>query len=163
MADGKPIEVKLLEVLSASATLQGLLATDANADLAIYVALASPTGVRYPSLHFEWVEGASQEKLPAGNGTLHFTITQSPDSTEKYKVFTQIRDEIATLLNRNASEPLTEINFPGNTGLRVVKILRSTSDFGFREKVDKHISIAVFEVVKSEGEDFSKDYGSWPC
>jgi len=163
MADGKQFEVKLMEVLLATPALTALLADDNNGGKSIYVGDVSPTGVRYPALHYTWDELASQEKLPAGNGTLMFILTQSKESASKYSVYVQVRNQLLAILNRNIGQPLTEINVGTNEGLRVVRILRDNSVFGFKEKVDKHYSHINFDIVKSEDEDFTIDYGTWEC
>jgi hypothetical protein len=66
-----------------------------------------------------------------------------------------------TLLNRNPNSPLDVIDLNNNEGLRVVKILRTNASFGYRIDADKHYSAIVFDIVKSEDEDFSLDFTTW--
>jgi hypothetical protein len=163
MADGKTIEEKVFEFLSADATLMALLATDANGIKAFYISMRSPTGVRYPSVNFEWSGGSSEEKITAEHGMLTFYINQAKDGSEQYKRFTEIRDRIKILLNRNNGTPLTEFTVAPNEGLRVVMILKTMSEFEWDKNQDKNVSLLMFKVTKGEDEDFATDYGTWVC
>jgi hypothetical protein len=163
MADGKTIEEKLYEVLTADVTLLGLLGTDVNTNPSIYIAKKSPRGVAYPSVNFEWISMNSKEKLTAEGGMINFYINQDPETSEQYSTFNSIRVAIINLLNRNIGEPLTEINVPLNEGLRVVSILKTRAEFKYREEQDKFVSILQFTVIKGEDEDFTTDYGNWTC
>jgi len=163
MADGKTIEQKVFEVLTADATLMAMIALDDNGVKAVYPSMRSPTGVRYPSINIQWRGLKSEPKITAERGILGFQISQSKDATEPYKVYTGIRDRIKILLNRNNGEPLTEYTAVPNTGLRVVMILKTVSEFDFDKSMDKSVSLLEFHVTKGEDEDFNTDYGTWVC
>ena len=163
MADGKTIEEKLFEVLLADAAFIALLGVDTFANPCFYIARRSPREVRYPSVNFEWISMNSIEKITAEKGLINFYINQDPLSTELYKVFNDIRVAIINILNRNKSEPLTEINVPLNEGLRVVSVLKTRGEFKYMEEQDKFVSLLQFTVIKGEDEDFTTDYGTWVC
>jgi hypothetical protein len=163
MADGKPIEQKVREVLLADAPFVALLATDANSNPALYLGKVSPVGVRYPAVNVVWSSGKSEEKITAEYGMIRFYITQDKESTEQYARFIEFRDAILRIFNRNPGQPLTEISVPLNEGIRVVSILKTEAQFDFSDRMDKFQSIVQFKVVKGEDEDFTTDYGTWTC
>ena len=163
MADGKPIEEKVREVMLADVPFVALLVDDANSNKSLYLGHVSPVGIRYPSVHIVWDQGRSEEKITAEYGMLRFIVTQSKEGTGQYLQFIEFRDAILRILNRNPSQPLTEISVPLNEGIRVVSILKTEAQFDFSDRMDKFQSMIQFKIVKGEDEDFETDYGTWVC
>jgi len=159
--DGNPIEIQVMNLLAADSELMAILATADDGNKALYIANGSDKNVRYPALIMECIDLISEEKLPAGFAQLRFHCFFAIDDSGPYSKWVVIRELLENRFARNRDEPLTDIDFYSNIGTRVVAINRTKADYGFDEMEDKYHGQLFYDIVKSENEDFSKDYSSW--
>lgn len=159
--DGNPIEIQVMNLLSADSELMAVLGTGADGNKSLYVSNSSDKNVRYPSLVLEYRDLLSEEKLPAGAAQLQFNCFFAIDDGSPYAKWVAIRELLEGKFARNKNEPLTDIDFYANIGTRVVAINRYLSSYEFDQMEDKYHGRLYYSIVKSEEEDFSKDYSSW--
>jgi hypothetical protein len=170
MSDGKYILTKVGQVLESSPVITGFVAT-VNSHPAIFLARSNPVGNDYPQITIDIEFLGSHPTMPTQEAVLSIdTWLNGPPPmngvSEGLSKLKPINDEIIRLFNLKSGSAngvntcLSEINIEENIGLRVVRCLKSfRKDYDWDTQVNKIFATTTFDLVLSENEDFTKNYG----
>jgi hypothetical protein len=175
--DSPTILTRLAEILESLPTVQkyvpklAALSGDTKDYYNIQLQRFYPTGNQFPVIAIKYVANASEEIINAEHGILTIIIWYQkgePEDAfgEMYEMATEIKDTI----NRNVNEPFNQFRTDGDdyvSGLRVNKCTKTNEDHDFDQSVEKPFYTLVFNIVKSDNENFNNDYGpdaddNWP-
>ncbi len=165
--DGKDLITKTGEILISDDVIKSIVNVDSNDNVAIFTGYFSPIRAAYPQITLKWDAGKSEEIIPAEVGHMFINAWLEKEEKEPYKTLQTIENRVLQLLNRNynsitdKSSPFDEIDRDPavNKGLRIVQFLKVNAEKDYDKEIEKHYLTMDFNVVMSEDEDFTKDFG----
>lgn len=146
---------EVIKALRANATIQARIAKDLKNNYAIHPGNFNQLHNVFPQLTVEYNEGPSEQSFPSSHDTLMITVWVDEKSNEQSYSFCRIViDAIVTLFNREGGD-FNYIDLTTNTGVRICNFIKQSVIFDYDDVIKKHYGEVIFDVVRSESENYS--------